>query len=336
MGSTSKIEWTEASWTPIRARNVKTGKIGWHCEHATTGCEFCYAEGFNMRLGTRLPFKPGHRKDIEIFLDETMLRAPLHWKKPRMIFVCSMTDAFADFVKDKWLDQMFAVMALCPQHTFQLLTKRAERMLDYMTQTRLNRWMNASLSFGGTPALIGRAGKPLPNVWLGVSVEDQPTAEARIPNLLRTPAAIRFISREPGLGDVDLTMLVHDKGQRVVDATNGCYAFKDGDGWEQAGQGYSLKWVIDGGESGSDRLYDIDASRALEAQCVDNGVAYFRKQLGAHPFERKVSGWPNHIAVGEDSAGRCLLTGFNHKKAGDADEWPADLRRREFPKTRVS
>jgi protein gp37 len=115
MGDRSNIEWTDASWTPIRARNLATGKIGWHCEHATTGCEFYYAEGMNKRLGTGLPFKPGHRADIEIFLDDEMLLAPLRWKKPRRIFVCSMTDAFADFVTDEWLDKIFAVMALCPQ-----------------------------------------------------------------------------------------------------------------------------------------------------------------------------------------------------------------------------
>src|ERR1043166_3823667 len=134
MAANSKIEWTDASWTPIRARNLKTGKIGWHCEHVTSGCEFCYAENMNKRLGTGLSFKPGHRKDIQIFLDETMLLAPLRWKKPRMIFVCSMTDAFADFVKDEWLDKMFAVMALCPQHTFQVLTKRPERMREWSLQ----------------------------------------------------------------------------------------------------------------------------------------------------------------------------------------------------------
>ncbi|MBY9051415.1 phage Gp37/Gp68 family protein, partial [Pseudomonas fluorescens] len=98
MADRSAIEWTDASWNPIRARNLITGKVGWHCEHATTGCEFCYAEGFNKRLGTGLAFKPGHRKDIEIFLDEQMLTQPLRWKKPRKIFVCSMTDLFAEFV----------------------------------------------------------------------------------------------------------------------------------------------------------------------------------------------------------------------------------------------
>ena len=104
MGSTSKIEWTDSTWTPIRARNKATGKVGWHCEHSTTGCEFCYSESINLRLGTGLPFKPGHRKDVELFLDEAMLMAPLKWRKPRMVFVCSMTDLFADFVYRELID----------------------------------------------------------------------------------------------------------------------------------------------------------------------------------------------------------------------------------------
>ena len=170
MGENSKIEWTDSTWNPIRARNLATGKVGWHCEHMSEACRFCYAEGINRRLGTGLDFKPGHRADIEIFLDEQMLLAPLRWKKPRRIFVNSMTDTFAEFVKDEWLDRMFAVMVLCPQHTFQVLTKRPERMRSYVIHLAVGGW-------------------PLKNIWLGVSAEDQATADERIPLLLQTPAA---------------------------------------------------------------------------------------------------------------------------------------------------
>src|SRR3990167_1704387 len=124
MGAVSKIQWTDASWTPIRARNRATNKTGWHCEHATPGCEHCYAETMNKRLGTGLPFKPRHRKDVELFLDEKTLTAPLRWRKPRMIFVCSMTDLFADFVPDEWIDAMYGVMTQARMHIFQVLTKR--------------------------------------------------------------------------------------------------------------------------------------------------------------------------------------------------------------------
>lgn len=186
MGDKSAIEWTDASWTPIRARNLKTGKIGWHCEHATSGCEFCYAEGMNTRLGTGLPFKPGHRKDIEIFLDEKMLGAPLHWKRRRMVFVCSMTDLFADFVKDEWIYSIFETM-LETEHTYQILTKRPERM---------NRWIRSFLA----PALTERI---LENIWLGTSCEDQASFDEREPHLRATPAIIRFFSFEPLLGHID-------------------------------------------------------------------------------------------------------------------------------------
>lgn len=140
MAERSKIEWTDASWNPIQAHRTfepagRYGKLGWHCEHVSEACCNCYAKGFNKRLGTELDYKPGHRlspePDTEIFLDEKMLLAPLRWKRPRKIFVCSMTDLFGDWVEDEWLDRIFAVMALCPQHTFQLLTKRQARMRKY-------------------------------------------------------------------------------------------------------------------------------------------------------------------------------------------------------------
>ena len=205
MGHQTSIEWTDSSWTPTRARNIKTGKVGWHCEHATTGCEFCYAEGINKRLGTGLPFKPGHRADVEMFLDEKMLLAPLRWKKPRRIFVCSMTDLFADFVTDEMLDRMFAVMALCPQHVFQVLTKRAERMLKYTTRGGPTLQTLAQVPQVGRGIMTANTDWPLPNVWFGVSCERQQEADERIPLLLQTPAAGRFISCEPLLGPLDLS-----------------------------------------------------------------------------------------------------------------------------------
>jgi len=132
------IEWTDESWNPIRARlRSDPTVIGWHCEHASPGCENCYSETRNRsgrcNMGTKLPYKPGHRKDIEVYLDEAQLVKPLSWRKGKKIFVCSMTDLFADFVTDEMLDRIFAVMALCPQHTFQVLTKRSGRMREYVS-----------------------------------------------------------------------------------------------------------------------------------------------------------------------------------------------------------
>jgi protein gp37 len=310
MADRSAIEWTDASWNCIRARNKKTGKVGWHCEHATTGCINCYAEGFNKRLGTGLPFKPGHRDDIEIFLDEEMLLQPLRWKKPRMIFVCSMTDLFADFVPDEWIDKMFAVMALCPQHTFPVLTKRARRMRDYFAPTGCvncgdgqleggccdepyvlrgdkdseafrdaliegaAQALYAKLHPGEDPSLWLAVHAPLPNVWLGVSAERQPEADERIPELLATPAAIRFISAEPLLGPIDLLRIPGGGAFKMATSTIGAAT---NTGWHQVG----LHWVIAGGESGpAARPMHPEWARSLRDSCAAAGVPFFFKQWG--------------------------------------------------------
>lgn len=133
MGDT-KIEWSQKSWSPIRARNRVTGDVGWFCEHMSSGCDNCYAETMNVNtyFGNGLPYKASSLPQLELFLDEKMLEQPLHWRAAKKVFVCSMTDLFGRFVPDEWIDQIFAVMALAPQHTFQVLTKRPERMLVYM------------------------------------------------------------------------------------------------------------------------------------------------------------------------------------------------------------
>jgi protein gp37 len=193
MADKTAIEWTDATWNPIRARNLKTGKVGWFCTHVTEGCANCYAEDWNMRLGTGLPYKPGHMKDIEIFLDEKTLGMPLRWTRPRKIFPCSMTDMFADFVKDEWIRRMVMVMADARQHTFQPLTKRPGRALAAFSQL------------------------PAPqNVWLGVSVEDQAAADERIPILQATRAAKRWLSCEPLLGPINLAPFGHVGNDRIV------------------------------------------------------------------------------------------------------------------------
>lgn len=273
MAENSKIEWTGASWTPIRARNKQTGKVGWHCEHATTGCEFCYAEARNRWTGSGLPFKPGHRKDIEIFLDEEMLTAPLRWRKPRMIFVCSMTDLFADFVADAWIDRIFAVMALCPQHTFQVLTKRADRMRAYYSSSAQTyegaerRDDVAVAAFNlrdqlseGKPenthtdeaCLLNDERWSLSNVWIGVSAERQREWDERKRHLRNTPAAVRFCSFEPLL-------------EGVVEPNMAAY----------------LDWAIVGGESGSRaRPMHPQWVRDICDQCNAASVAFFFKQWG--------------------------------------------------------
>jgi protein gp37 len=306
MGEKTNIEWTDASWTPIRARYFEiqsdgSGKerVGWHCEHLSEGCRNCYAETMNRRLGTGLDFKPGelyreekkgfHNGEAKLFLDEKMLLAPLRWKKPRMIFVCSMTDLFADFVPDEWIDKVFAVMALCPQHTFQVLTKRAARMRDYFAGDVRKRLIkrssgnhqNVNLStkrtYHSTTKVGGDWPWPLPNVWLGVSTERQQEADERIPLLLQTPAAIRFISAEPLLGPIDLQRIPHEYGigsvlerGEIHGGTGQCIALRP-----------ALDWIIVGGESGPDaRPMHPDWARSLRQQCQTAGVAFFFKQWG--------------------------------------------------------
>src|SRR6185437_6259274 len=109
MGAKSKIEWTDATWNPIRARNRATGKVGFHCEHVTDACRFCYAERLNRRLGTGLDYVRQSRDQVEIFLDEKLLAAPDHWRIPRRIFLSSVTDIFAPFVTDAMLDDIYRV-----------------------------------------------------------------------------------------------------------------------------------------------------------------------------------------------------------------------------------
>ena len=269
MGAKSNIEWTDASWTPIRAKNLKTGKLGWHCEHDTTGCIHCYSEAMNLRLGTGLPFKPGHRKDIEIFLDEKMLQAPLHWKKPRMVFVCSMTDLFAEFMKDEWIDELFCIMEQCPQHTFQILTKRAARMQKYLTHV----------------VRKDGPGTVLKNVWLGVSCERQQEADVRIPLLLRTPAIAKFISAEPLLGPIKIRRAVNGMSGRLD------WVIVGGESGKEA-RPMQLEWVAD-----------------IIEQCERSDVKCFVKQLGdapqsdGYPYELKTpkggnpAEWPDHLKV---------------------------------------
>jgi protein gp37 len=328
MGDKSKIEWTDASWNPIRSREARNGKIGWHCEHVSEGCRHCYAERMNKgRFGNGLEYKPaltedrhGHGPWAQLFLDDKMLTRPLRWRRPRMIFVCSMTDLFADFVPDMWIDKMFAVMALCPQHTFQVLTKRPQRMRDYFTAHRrpatADDLRRASM-FSATNRLQGYIADyvkrgafepngygpiyhqdwerakdrlrhhPLANVWLGVSIEDQAAANERLPHLLQTPAAIRFASAEPLLGPIDLTAIRYRDGDAEMrwNALT-AEAWVDNSDSASAYADYcdgvtKLDWLIAGGESGPKaRPMHPDWPLALRDQCKAASVPFFFKQWG--------------------------------------------------------
>lgn len=270
----TKIEWATlglpngVTWNPIRARNAKTGKRGWHCEKVSPACENCYADRLNAKAGdtggTGLPYKPGHRQngDTEIYLDEKTLLQPLSWRAPRGVFVCSMTDIFGDWVKDEWLDRIFAVMALCPQHRFAVLTKRPKRMRSYLdgyaAHVRIERLLNEMKpsdlwngNVANASAIFG-SGRPLPNIWLGVTAEDQQRAgERREP--MRALAAMGwriFVSYEPALGPTDWT------------------------GWEFVSQ------IIVGGESGPEqRIMPLWWADDTLTYCRSHGISFFAKQL---------------------------------------------------------
>ena len=255
MGQTTGIQWTNRTWTPIRARvrvdageiaaqkgytsllpTIVPGRIGPHCEHVSRGCDHCYSEKDNRRClpknGTGLPFDRRSRDLVDIFVDERILEEPFHWRKPKKTFVCSQTDLFGEWVPDEAIDRVFTVIAACPRQIFQVLTKRPERMQAYLGDKSV-----------------------LPNCWLGVSVEDRAVLH-RIETLRQTPAGLRFLSIEPlleDLGPLDL------KG---------------------------IGWCIIGGESGPRaRPCDLAWMRGVVEQCQGAGVQTFVKQLGRHPVE---------------------------------------------------
>lgn len=331
MADRTPIEWTDATWNPI------TG-----CAIVSPGCTNCYA----MRLaGTRLQHHPSRAgltvssKAGPVWTGETRLNLdwltqPLQWQRPRKIFVCAHGDLFAESVPDAWIDQIFAVMALCPQHIFQVLTKRADRMRAYFNgpypdgngvaariadaswlfaphRNRLPdplvfievpigpRLENGEPEFGWRRMVHPRAW-PLPNVWLGVSCEDQKRANERIPALLDTPAALRFISAEPLLGPLDLEAI---KVQVAGEPPEWFYHLDalTGEAWDDEGSipeafdrgtAPKIDWIIVGGESSPGaRPMHPDWPRDIRDQCQEAGTPFFFKQWGEwSPHTREIEG----------------------------------------------
>ena len=301
MSDNSKIEWTDATWNPLRAKNPETGKLGHHCVKISPACTHCYAASMNKRLGTNLDYSSSAR--VETYIDEKALTAPLHWRRPRRIFVCSMTDLFLDAYTDEQIDRVFAVMYGAQWHTFQVLTKRPERMHAYLADkgARINGIGCAAYAIAiqrkAEQAEVLTNGDivddvndlwPLPNVQLGVTAEDQQRANERIPLLLNTPAAMRFVSCEPLLGPIRLDLL--DNGKNGwIDCLGGVWGRglstdHQGDGAEHIPEGTTgdciVGWVIAGGESGRGaRPMHPDWARGLRDQCGAS-VPFFFKQWG--------------------------------------------------------
>lgn len=318
----TSIEWTERTWNPVRG-----------CSRVSEGCRFCYAERIAARFSKRgMPFEGfaqpvAPRDDLDrvggrragwtrkVALIEAKLEEPLTWRKPSRVFVNSMSDLFHESLSFEDVGNIFSVMQRAKRHTFQVLTKRPLQMLETLE------------AFEDQLTLDERGGVwPLPNVWLGVSVEDRATLH-RIDTLRKVPAVIRFLSLEPlleDLGTLDLT---------------------------------GINWVIVGGESGpSARPCDVAWIRSAVEQCRAASVPIFVKQVGAKPFERQdafgddARGWGDMDLTEAMTQPRppqmegwtrirtetaCFWQRRIHlkdRKGGDPDEWPEDLRIREFPR----
>lgn len=292
--SKSGIAWTEKTWNPV------TG-----CTKVSAGCKHCYAE---REVADRWSKNPKSvffgRSFTDVQCHENQLAAPMKWKASLRIFVCPRADLFHEAVPVEFLDRIFAVMALAPQHTFQVLTKRPDRMQDYCKNFSWHRVIQSCTGtdgisniprftlqalqhhFGHLPASILNFKRhdswPLPNVWLGVTVENQEAADERIPLLLETPAAVRWISVEPLLGAIDLTKIQWPGKHKVDVLRRGAW---DIPGWHAGfanhGDMEGIDWVVCGGESGSQaRPMHPDWARALRDQCAAAEVPFLFKQVG--------------------------------------------------------
>lgn len=417
MADKTGIQWTDATWNPVRG-----------CSRVSAGCDNCYAMGQAHRSngpgGAYEGLTTIRRGKVDwsgvARLVPGSLDQPLRWKRPRRIFVNSMSDLFHSSLSNEEIAAVFGVMAAAPQHTFQVLTKRPERMREWFVWVR-GAFTNQQRGFMSAPntarAVLDAAheflGKhpalqiawkafderdpwPLPNVWLGVSTEDQKTADERIPILLDTPAAVRFVSAEPLLGPISFESI--DNGCTVLapECWGDCACPTDPGCWRQGGDGNltrRIDWVIVGGESGPGaRPLDIEWVREIVEQCKEAGVACFVKQLGAnacvpsvakwtcpdgkvHRLTKNVPGKVIHYAevhsngtwhtwdangIGGENSSEDSVEGAKleatlslqrqhahptkgwashrgmlaHKKGADMDEWPEDLRVRQFPEVR--
>lgn len=305
MSDGTAIEWTDATW------NVVNG-----CSVVSPGCKHCYAmklaggrlKNVPSRKGLTIDTQAGPVWTGETRFNEAVLLDPLKWKRPRRIFVCAHGDLFHESVPDEWIDRVFAVMALAHWHQFQVLTKRPDRMRAYLTGDRGE--LKAAIAVNAMRQGMGDLRPvqlPLQNVWLGTSVEDQKRADERIPDLLATPAAVRFLSCEPLLGPVDLREF--NGGHYFQNALTGHRWHDDPEGGAAASDdaGGKIDWVIAGGESGPGaRPMHPDWARQLRDQCAEAGVPFFFKQWGAWvPQVGAVDGW----AIGDDPE----LSRFDHR-----------------------
>lgn len=302
MATNTSIEWADKTWSPI---------IG--CDRVSPGCDSCYAittariREHNPHRAIAAAFAGTTHRTTErldwtgkLNLLENRLTQPLTWRKPAKVFVNSLSDLFHKAVPDDFIAKVFAVMALTPQHTYQILTKRHGRMRSLLSdpkfEERVDRQLLTVPAFSDQKLIrrswpLPKPGWPLPNVWLGVSVEDQKRADLRIPALLDTPAAVRFLSCEPLLGPVDLDgPIVPGRGRPKLTYWLTGRPTPGPERITSTGltmhspaivTGPRIDWVITGAESGHGaRPAHPDWFRTIRDQCAAAGVAYLHKQNG--------------------------------------------------------
>lgn len=322
VGDTTRIEWTDATWSPV------TG-----CTRVSPGCVNCYidwAPPFRIE-GRHFTDRDGNRSHeigatTGVRLHPDRLDWPLRkrsWRGKR-VFVCSMADLFHDEVPDDYIARVFAVMALTPEVAYQVLTKRPARMRSLLSSKTFEDDAMREVRYPTSPGPWPNVPDwPLPNVWLGVTVEDQERAYLRIPILLDTPAVVRWLSCEPLLGPVNLPVC------RCL----GVGSIAHGRNWPDTvcdqcgGSGSQIDWVVVGGESGPNaRPMHPDWARSLRDQCASAGVPFLFKQWGEWvtesqapdditlPATSRLPFGNRHPAVwrvGKKRAGR-LLDGIQH------------------------
>ena len=297
MADKTTIEWADATWNPI------TG-----CSQVSPGCRECYAmtlaggrlKNHPSRSGLTVETPTGPKWNGELKFNSEWLALPFSWKKPRRIFVCAHSDLFNEHVPTDWIDRVLDVVSACRRHQFLVLTKRAERMQSYMRHR------------------VPRLPSFLPNLWLGVSVETQQYANERILLLAETPAAVRWISAEPLLGEIDLY--------------RGGWSFLENLRSPQGKRYPKLDWVVAGGESGPrGRPMNPDWARSLRDQCESSGVPFFFKQWGEwaphgdgrtmhHTAFCRFAGGVQVFKIGKKLAGR-VLDGRTHDDFPERTLW---------------
>lgn len=348
----TSIEWAEKTWSPLRVRvredaaiialdkgytsliqigEKMAGRVGHHCEHVSDGCKLCYSGTWQRRCfpvnGTGLPFDRRSRDLVEAFLDQKELLAPSRWRKPQKVFVENQSDLFGEWFYKKndavWLDMVFALMTFCPQHTFQVLTKRTSNAVDYLLEDvfrcrthGINRQRQTFYREGIYNQQHPHISMPIANAHIGFSAENQATFDARWADMRQLAAAgwMVWCSYEPALGIIDMSAAMDDTSAR-------------------------LSWVVVGGESGPGaRPFDPAWALATLMQCGKAGIPAFVKQFGSRPKHPHGCSEPRMCRLYPDEHGEdgMLRMYLKSRKGGDMSEWPEDLRVRQFPQERVT